>query len=109
VLKVVSPAIDGPNVALVIRFEHMGEEGLRCDEGVYSESHWPYLGATWRDGMAIVCFHLYENPHGKLYKSVELDADEQTLDANGVQTLKASILKKEGNRFMIILHGIYHI
>jgi len=26
VLKVVSPAIDGPNVALVIRFEHMGEE-----------------------------------------------------------------------------------
>src|SRR6476646_777441 len=26
VLKVVSPAIDGPNIALVIRFEHMGEE-----------------------------------------------------------------------------------
>lgn len=26
VLKVVSPAIDGPNLALVIRFEHMGEE-----------------------------------------------------------------------------------
>jgi len=26
VLKVVAPAIDGPNVALVIRFEHMGEE-----------------------------------------------------------------------------------
>ena len=26
VLKVVAPAIDGPNLALVIRFEHMGEE-----------------------------------------------------------------------------------
>jgi len=26
VFKVVSPAIDGPNLALVIRFEHMGEE-----------------------------------------------------------------------------------
>ncbi|HTK51142.1 MAG TPA: hypothetical protein VL308_04600 [Gemmatimonadaceae bacterium] len=26
VLKVVSPAIDGPNVALVVRFEHLGEE-----------------------------------------------------------------------------------
>jgi len=26
VLKVVSPAIDGPNLALVIRFEHMGDE-----------------------------------------------------------------------------------
>jgi len=26
VLKVISPAIDGPNLALVIRFEHMGEE-----------------------------------------------------------------------------------
>ena len=25
-LEVVSPAIDGPNLALVIRFEHMGEE-----------------------------------------------------------------------------------
>jgi len=25
VLKVVAPAIDGPNLALVIRFEHMGE------------------------------------------------------------------------------------
>jgi hypothetical protein len=28
VLKVVSPAIDGPNVALVIRFERQGEERL---------------------------------------------------------------------------------
>jgi len=28
VLKVVSPAIDGPNVALVIRFEREGEERL---------------------------------------------------------------------------------
>jgi len=26
VLKVVSPSIDGPNVALVVRFEHLGEE-----------------------------------------------------------------------------------
>jgi len=26
VLKVVSPAIDGPSIVLVIRFEHMGEE-----------------------------------------------------------------------------------
>jgi len=26
VLKIVSPAIDGPNVALVIRFEHEGQE-----------------------------------------------------------------------------------
>jgi len=30
VLKVVSPAIDGPNLALVIRFEHMGEERFAC-------------------------------------------------------------------------------
>jgi len=60
--------------------------------------------------MAIVCFHLYENPNGKLYKSVEIDADDRALNANEVQTLKTSVAKKEGgNRFMIILHGIYHV
>jgi hypothetical protein len=43
VLKVVSPAIDGPNLALVIRFEHMGEERF---------ARW--LGDTdWREPAAL--------------------------------------------------------
>src|SRR6476646_6837586 len=43
VLKVVSPAIDGPNVALVIRFEHIGEERF---------ARW--LGNTdWREPAAL--------------------------------------------------------
>ncbi len=42
-LKVVSASIDGPNVALVIRFEHMGEERF---------ARW--LGNTdWRDHAAL--------------------------------------------------------
>ena len=42
-LKVVSPAIDGPNLALVIRFEHMGEERF---------ARW--LGDTdWREPAAL--------------------------------------------------------
>ena len=51
VLKVVAPAIDGPNVALVIRFEREGEERL---------ARW--LGDTdWRESAAL---------HG-LFKSAE--------------------------------------
>ena len=43
VLKVVSPAIDGPNLALVIRFEHMGEQRF---------ARW--LGDTdWREPAAL--------------------------------------------------------
>jgi len=43
VLKVVPPAIDGPNLALVIRFEHMGEERF---------ARW--LGDTdWREPAAL--------------------------------------------------------
>jgi hypothetical protein len=43
VLKVVSPAIDGPNLALVIRFEHMGDERF---------ARW--LGDTdWREPAAL--------------------------------------------------------
>ena len=40
-LKVVSPAIDGPNVALVIRFEHMGEECFArwLGDGDWCERH----------------------------------------------------------------------
>jgi hypothetical protein len=42
-LRVVSPAIDGPNVCLVIRFEHMGEERF---------ARW--LGDTdWREPAAL--------------------------------------------------------
>jgi hypothetical protein len=43
VLKVVSPAIDGPNLALVIRFEHMGEERF---------ARW-LSGTDWRDPAAL--------------------------------------------------------
>jgi hypothetical protein len=43
VLKVVSPAIDGPNVALVIRFEHMGEERF---------ARW-LTGTDWREPAAL--------------------------------------------------------
>ena len=34
VLKVVSPAIDGPNLALVIRFEHRARSVLRAGSGI---------------------------------------------------------------------------
>ena len=43
VLKVVSPAIDGPNLALVIRFEHMGEERFARWLG----------GGDWREPAAL--------------------------------------------------------
>jgi hypothetical protein len=43
VLRVVSPAIDGPNLALVIRFEHMGEERF---------ARW-LEGGDWREPAAL--------------------------------------------------------
>jgi hypothetical protein len=54
VLKVMSPAIDGPNVALVIRFEHMGEERF---------ARW--LGdADWREPAALhPLFESVDTPH----------------------------------------------
>ena len=42
-LKVVSPAIDGPNLALVIRFEHEGEERLARWIGGDDWQHRPAL------------------------------------------------------------------
>src|SRR5262245_41397961 len=45
VLKVVSPAIDGPNVALVIRFEREGEERLARWTG---DTDWREAGALRR-------------------------------------------------------------
>jgi len=52
VLKIVSPAIDGPNVALVIRFEREGEERL---------ARWVGEG-DWRDSAAL--HRLFESAEG---------------------------------------------
>jgi hypothetical protein len=53
VLNVVSPAIDGPNLALVIRFEHMGEERFARWMG----------GTDWREPPALQrLFESADNP-----------------------------------------------
>ncbi|HTK54659.1 MAG TPA: hypothetical protein VL308_22360 [Gemmatimonadaceae bacterium] len=56
VLKVVSPAIDGPNVELVIRFEHMGEERFARWMG----------GGDWREPTALQ----------RLFESVDTPPDD---------------------------------
>src|SRR5262245_36724389 len=68
VLKVVSPAIDGPNVALVIRFEHMGEERF---------ARW--LGDTdWREPATLQ----------RLFESVDTPHDDTGVGPAPVETVQ---------------------
>ena len=71
VLKVVSPAIDGPNLALVIRFEHMGEERF---------ARW--LGDTdWREPATL----------HRLFESVDAPAGDSGVGPAPAETVALSV------------------
>ena len=67
VLKVVSPAIDGPNVALVIRFEREGEERLARWTG----------GRDWREPAAL----------HRLFESAERTSDDTGIGPAPAETV----------------------